>query len=75
MVVVYKEIKYLTIIPRAHVGYDMIDSQRRRVASSLPQSSHIQQGASGTMILLRTSSKYRETKIKKNIRDAVNSCS
>ena len=36
--------EYLAIIPRARVGYEVIDSQRsRREESSWLQSSHIQQ--------------------------------
>ena len=43
----YSEIRYLTIIPRVHVGYETVDSL-------YPTS------ASGIIVLLKTPTKYRE---------------
>ena len=50
---------YLTIIPRARVGYEMIDSQRGTFIS-YPTS------ASGIIVLLKTPPKYRKLDYNKN---------
>ena len=57
---------YLTIIPWARVGYEMIDSQRGARSAELAINISYPTSASGIIVLLKTPPKYRKLDYNKN---------